>query len=449
MKELKPYPSYHEGRMDLHYKVPSHWKTSRLGRFLRAKGGSGFPEEHQGNKEQTIPFLKVANLGSDAARATTTDPEHYVSNETARLLGAEIFKKGTVVFAKVGAALLLERYKLLQEDSCIDNNLMAIKNSQEVVLNGYVRYFLATISLDRVVNPGAIPSINASQVHDFTITIPPIAEQNKITAFLDRETSKIDSLISEQEQLIELLQEKRQAVISNAVTKGLRPNTPMKDSEVKWLGEVPKHWEMKALKRVSPKQTVGIVVNPSLYVSGEGLPFIYGGDIREEAIDLENCRRISREDSLKQRKTIIEGGDLVTVRVGAPGVTAVVPEAATGGNCASVMLTKKGDFDSRWLCYLMNSKAFRHQVEVVQYGAAQEQFNISHAVEFTCPTPPIEEQKEIADYLYKTCQSVDQLKAQVDRSIMLMKERRSALISAAVTGQIDIRGLVYEKEEAA
>ena len=142
MKEFKAYPSYQEGRTDLHFKVPSHWKISRLGRFLKAKGGAGFPDEHQGNLEGEIPFLKVANLGNDETRATTTNSTHYISSQTAELLGAEIFKKGSVVFAKVGAALLLERYKLLQQDSCIDNNMMAIKNANASILYEYIRFFL-------------------------------------------------------------------------------------------------------------------------------------------------------------------------------------------------------------------------------------------------------------------------------------------------------------------
>ena len=118
------------------------------------------------------------------------------------------------------------------------------------------------------------------------------------------------------------------------------------------------------------------------------MPFIYGGNIREEKIDLVNCRKITKGDSLSQSKTLLEKDDLLTVRVGAPGITAVVPESAAGGNCASVMLIKNGAFSSKWLCYLMNSRSIRFQVEIVQYGAAQEQFNISHAMEFNCPTPP-------------------------------------------------------------
>ena len=135
-----------------------------------------------------------------------------------------------------------------------------------------------------------------------------------------------------------------------------------KDSGVEWLGEVPAHWAVLPLKRVSPQQTVGIVVNPSEYITDEGLPFIYGGDISEGRIDYISSRRISPENSQRNEKTCLKAGDLLTVRVGAPGITAVVPPECEGGNCASVMLVRRGEFNSDWLCFVMNSRAVRYQV---------------------------------------------------------------------------------------
>ena len=239
-----------------------------------------------------------------------------------------------------------------------------------------------------------------------------------------------------------MLAEKRQATISHAVTRGLDPNVPMKDSGIAWLGEVPAHWEMRRLKTLSPMITVGIVVNPSDYVSPTGLPFIYGGDITEGHISSTTSRRIDPADSDRQAKTRLQARDLLTVRVGAPGITAVVGEECEGGNCASVMLTRRGDFDSNWLCIAMNSRMVRYQVEVVQYGAAQEQFNIGHAINFWIATPPRHEQRILASRIDELACQIEYLSAEARRAITLMQERRSALISAAVTGQIDVRGLV-------
>jgi type I restriction enzyme S subunit len=264
-------------------------------------------------------------------------------------------------------------------------------------------------------------------------------EQTQIASFLDHETARIDVLIAEQRRLIELLKEKRQAVISHAVTKGLDPTVPMKDSGVEWLGEVPAHWVKKRLKNISPFVTVGIVVNPSDYVADEGLPFLYGGEVKEGFIEVDKARKISLEDSRKNRKTMLETGDIVTMRVGYPGLTAVVPPECAGGNCASVMLVKRGNFNSKWLCAVMNSRLVRQQVEVVQYGAAQKQFNIADAIEFWMYKPPLSEQSEIAEFIDAQSLVFNTLKNESEQLMSLLKERRAALISAAVTGKIDVR----------
>ena len=308
---------------------------------------------------------------------------------------------------------------------------------------------LRAMNLGQYSVTAAQPGLAVETIGNLAIPLPSPAEQAAISAFLDRETGKIDALVAEQERLMALLKEKRQAVISQAVTKGLNPNAKMKPSGVEWLGEVPATWTLRRLKHISPAITVGIVVNPSSYISDSGLPFIYGGDIREGIIDWENARRIEQPASEANPKTILRSGDLLTVRVGAPGVTAVVPPECDGGNCASVMLIRQGNFNSEWLCYTMNTRIVRFQVEVVQYGAAQEQFNIAHAVDFWAPTPPRAEQDEIVAFLKVEVSKLDALSEQAQRAITLLKERRAALISAAVTGKVDVRDVVTTEAAAA
>ncbi len=285
--------------------------------------------------------------------------------------------------------------------------------------------------------------LNSSIIKELTLAIPSPVEQDTILAFLDRETARLDALIAKHERLIELLQEKRAALISHAVTQGLGPSAPMNDSGVPWLGQIPAHWGVKRLKRISPSQFVGVVVNPSRYVVEEGIPFLFGSDISEGHISVENARRISPESNLLLSKSILQAGDLVTVRVGYPGVTAVVPPGLDGCNCASMMVIKQHKlFCSQWLCYTMNSRIGHTQVELVQYGAAQEQFNIGHAVSFVFPVPPLTEQQAIAAYLDRETARLDALIARVREGIEKLREYRAALISAAVTGKMDVRGLV-------
>lgn len=406
------YPEYKDSGVEWLGEVPVHWDVCALKRLLEIQNGS----DHK-HIEQTEGYPVI---GSGGQFAYASD---YLYDGESVLLG----RKGTIdkplyVTGKFWTVDTMYWSKIAS-DAC----------------GRYTYYTALTIPFSYYSTNTALPSMTQSTLSAHTVARPPLEEQTAIATFLDHETAKIDALVVEQQKLIALLQEKRQAVISHAVTKGLNPNAPMKDSGVEWLGEVPEHWEVLPLKRVSPQQTVGIVVNPSEYVTDEGLPFIYGGDISEGRIDYASSRQISLENSGRNSKTQLRAGDLLTVRVGAPGITAVVPPECEGGNCASVMLVRRGEFNSDWLCYTMNSRVVRYQVEIVQYGAAQEQFNINHAVQFLIPHPPRTEQDALASFLNLETSRLANLEDQARTAITLLQERRSALISAAVTGQIDVR----------
>ena len=433
------YSKYKASGVEWLGEVPEHWNAIPIKILGRLKGGAGFPQEKQGVAGEELFFYKVNALAKAGSDGLLLQCEDTISRKTALQLGAFIFPPLTIVFAKVGAALLLGRIRLISQSACIDNNMMGLMVKQDQNCIEFVQYAMSLVRFELLANPGAVPSLNESQIGNFRLSIPPRIEQLQIANFLDRETAKIDALVAEQRRLIELLKEKRQAVISHAVTKGLNPHAPMKPSGVEWLGDVPEGWDLKRLKHISPFMTVGVVVNPSTLVVENGFPFIYGADIREGVIEWINARRIHAKSSSENAKTQLKAGDLLTVRVGAPGVTAVVPPECEGGNCASVMLIRQGDFNSHWLCYAMNSRVVRFQVEVVQYGAAQEQFNISHAVNFWVPTPSRAEQDKIFTFLYTETSKLDTLTTEAQRAIDLLLERRTALISAAVTGQIDVR----------
>lgn len=283
---------------------------------------------------------------------------------------------------------------------------------------------------------------------DTEVLIPSYEEQVQIANFLDHETAQIDTLIEKQQTLIQLLKEKRQAVISHAVTKGLNPDAPMKDSGVEWLGEVPEHWAVKRLKYISPKVGVGLVINPSTYTQDEGVYFIFGGDVKAFSFDLTKTRRISQKNSDILKPSQLHHRDLVSIRVGYPGVTAVVTEELEGANCASIIIIRRGQFNSDWLCAAMNIWVGKQQVNNASYGAAQKQFNVSDAIEFIFPVPPESEQNDIAVYVEESLKKFDELSNKAQLQIELLRERRTALISAAVTGKIDVRGWVAPDNKA-
>lgn len=197
--------------------VPAHWEVKKLGLLGVFKGGAGFPDEHQGQLDKEIPFFKVADISAADEFSVMREYNHTISNETASALRAHVFPKGTIVFAKVGAALLLQRYRTLGQPSCIDNNMMgfAAYDNKQV---SFLMYVMPLLDLSLIVNPGAVPSMNEGQISSQRIPVPPDFEIDRIVNYLDQETSKIDRLIEKTQRSIELAKEHRTALISAAVT---------------------------------------------------------------------------------------------------------------------------------------------------------------------------------------------------------------------------------------
>jgi type I restriction enzyme S subunit len=295
------------------------------------------------------------------------------------------------------------------------------------------------------------PAINASDLMGLKGPIPTIAEQQAIATFLDRETAKIDALVEEQRRLIELLKEKRQAVISQSVTKGLNPNVPMKDSGVEWLGQVPAHWEVKSVRYII--DAIGDVdhfMPPSVE---EGVPYLMTGDLKDVVSDvcLSDCKQVSYSDYLGLSKRIrTDKGDVVMARYATIGTLMYVDidvEILVSYSCVTLK-PDKSKISGIYLFQYMKSDAFRQGVEHRINTNTQGNVGIKDLQILKIAVPPVDEQAAIAAFLVSEILKIDDLKAQAESAINLLKERRSALISAAVTGKIDVRGLTSPADTA-
>ena len=279
--------------------------------------------------------------------------------------------------------------------------------------NGLTRYGLGTYA-----------------INNFVLPLPPIEEQKQIASYLDRETAKIDSLVAKQEQLIEFLQEKRQAVISHAVTKGLNPNTKMKDSGVEWLGEMPKHWDMKKLKH-----SANLIMGqspPSENYSYEqiGFPFLQG--CAEFGHNHPKPKQFCREPA----KISPRGAILVSVRAPVGRLNFANQEYGIGrGLCAVV--PNPCLMDTNFTQYKLAGS--QDGLAIVSTGSTYDAVSVADVGGLMSPVPPIEEQKKIATFLDRETAKIDSLIERCETAIGLLKERRTALISAAVTGKIDVR----------
>jgi type I restriction enzyme S subunit len=283
-----------------------------------------------------------------------------------------------------------------------------------------------------------------------TLAMPPLEEQESIAIFLDHETAKIDALIAEQQRLIELLQEKRQAVISHAVTKGLNPHAPMKDSGVEWLGEVPEHWDVCRVKAVSVFTTSG-PRGWSERVGDVGALFVQSGDLTDAMdVDFANCKRVQVGDDAEAARTKLLDGDLVVCITGAKTGNVAVCESVPESSYVNqhLCLIRPGEgVHPRFLAALLKSGCGQTYFSLAQYGLKQG-LSLEDVREAPVALPTLDEQDYICQWLRGVSSRYLPLEAESQRTISLLQERRSALISAAVTGQIDVRGLVPQASTA-
>ena len=274
------------------------------------------------------------------------------------------------------------------------------------------------------------------------VAVPELPEQVAIASFLDHETAKIDALVAEQERLIELLKEKRQAVISHAVTKGVNPDVPMKESGIEWLGEIPKHWSTTQLKYAT-----SIIVDcphetPVYSVDGPYL-VIRTADLDRGIIKTEGMYRVSENEYTHRiRRQALRVNDIVYGREGERwGHAGLVVQDDTFclGQRMMQFRARAGAVIPSFLMWQLNARTVYVQGELDTVGATAPHVNVATIRNYFLSLPPPSEQGLIADYLTARASSFDTLIAEAQRAIALLQERRTALISAAVTGQIDVR----------
>ncbi len=273
------------------------------------------------------------------------------------------------------------------------------------------------------------------------IPVRTVEEQFAIAAFLDRETGKIDALIAEQEKLLTLLAEKRQAIISHAVTNGLNPNAPMKDSGVPWLGEVPAHWNVIPLKHLVSLKSGGTPSKENLdYWDGE-VPWASARDLKSDTLS-DTTEHITAVALASGVSTLLPAGVVLVVVRGMilartfPVTETLVPMAINQD--LKAVLPKVG-LNGSFLAWLLRGTAGESLQRLDEAGHGTKALRMDAWTSMRLPVPLEPEQKEIVDFIVKRAGELDSLAGEAEHAIALLKERRSALIAAAVTGKIDVR----------
>ena len=428
VRAWKRYPAYKDSGVEWLGEVPAGWELVRLKYAVR------MITQRTTDQNSNSNYIGLENIESWTGRLIAgedaLDPEGQSGS----------FESGDVLFGKL-RPYLAKVHKATVDGIC-STEILVLR--PKLVSQDYLFYYLLNAEFIKTVNSSTygtkMPRANWDFIGNLLIPDISLHDQSVIAAFLDRETARIDALIEKKHRFIELLEEKRQALISHAVMKGLDPDVEMKDSEVEWLGEVPVHWAIKRLKTISPRISGRLVYSPAQYFCENGVPFLFGTNVTEEGISLKDTKFIPHEVNERFKHHALREGDLVMVRVGAPGLTTVVPTEADGLNCASMMIIRRDlSFNSRWLAFALNSRIGKTQVDITTYGAAQVQINISDAVNFMIPTPPLDEQNRIVDYLDQRIFKISSIVSLINTNVERLQEYRTALISAAIIGKIDVR----------
>lgn len=270
-----------------------------------------------------------------------------------------------------------------------------------------------------------------------TLPVPPLPQQRAIAAYLDRETARLDALVAAKERVLGLLAEKRRALITRAVTRGLDPRAPRRDSGIPWLGEIPAHWEIKRLKHVG-QAIIGLTFDPADTVTdGRGILVLRASNVRDQQIVLDDNLFVLMDipEILRTR----EGDILICSRSGSRtliGKNALIDEASSGLTFGAFMTVFRSPHNA-YLFYVFNSPLFDYQAGAFSTSTIN-QLTVETLNGMEVPMPPQAEQAAIVAFLRDRTFQLDQLRDSTTLTIALLNERRAALITAAVTGQIDV-----------
>jgi len=446
-QKYKAYPEYKDSGVEWLDAIPNHWATAPI-KYTALDNNSIFIDgdwiESKDISEEGVRYITTGNVGEGKYKEQGTG---YITSDNFNALNCTEVFEGDILISRlnnpIGRACIvpnLEARIVTSVDNVIFRPDIQYIKKYLVYLLSSKDYFRHTSNLAR---GATMQRISRGLLGNIRIVVPGSNEQVKIANFLDHETARIDTLIEEQQSLIKLLQEKRQAVISHAVTKGLNPNAAMKDSGVKWLGDVPEHWLVRRLKHVADLQS-GIpkgkdltgkttIEVPMLRVANVQDGYLKLGEVHKIKIEPEQLERyqLQRGDVLMN-----EGGD--SDKLGRGAVWSGEVEPCIHQN--HVFAIRPKTIEPEWLELLTGSSYAKfHFFRVSKQSTNLASISSSNIKETPLVVPPIEERTAIMNYLTNRMAKYDSLKTECHQQVKFLNERRTALISAAVTGKIDVR----------
>jgi type I restriction enzyme S subunit len=457
-KKYSTYPEYKDSGVEWLGSIPSHWDSWKLKHTLSSPLLYGANEAALDENKSDPRYIRITDMNNDGSLRDDTFKSLPMS-----LAQNYLLDDGDLLFARSGATVGKSfLYNSLFGKSCFAGYLIKASCNNRVLVSRYAYWFCQSDQYWKYISGSQIQStiqnVSAEKYGEMKIPFSlKTEEQQKIVSFLDHETTKIDTLIAKQDKLIGLLKEKRQTVISHAVTRGLNPNTPMKHSSVECLGEVPVHWVVCCLKHIKGKSKGSFVDGPF----GSNLKsehFVDNGDVyviesnfaTTGVLDKSKLKTISNAHFATISRSETKQGSIIIAKIGARyGMNSIMPtldkRAVVSGNSLSLTVDTQRmnvDYCHHLLTHLKREEAMDDGVNVT----AQPALSLGQLNNLPFLALPLEEQSEIVCFIEEQEKYFSSLILNSEKMIELSKERKTALISAAVTGKIDVRSWQSEVE---
>lgn len=444
MAKYRRYEEYKEAGVEWLDVIPNHWNTVSLKMLIDVRDGTHETPSYVEKTDSSYPLVTSKDVTS--GQIDLTDCKHISQQDYESIIKRSAVFEGDILMPMIGTVgspvLVEERLEIAIKNLA----LFRTSENNDKITAKFLHYFLnskeCSMQFSLEGRGGVQNFVSLGTLRSLGLPLISLEDQVQIANFLDFETAQIDTLIEKQQTLIQLLKEKRQAVISHAVTKGLNLDAPMKDSGVEWLGDVPEHWDITKVGWVLNYLSYGFT-NP-MPTSDEGPYMLTATDINFNEINFEQARTTTNDayENFITSKSKPEQGDLLLTKDGTLGRVAVFN--STYKTCISQSIALLRPNKKYVLSYFMEaalaSSKYQKKMIFDAGGTTIKHIYISILAKMNLALPDINEQLEITNYLNSEIDKFDALILKAQRAIQLMQERRTALISAAVTGKIDVRG---------
>ena len=439
---MKAYPDYKETNLEWLSQVPNEWNYSPIKFLLRRKISDG-PHESPTFIDEGIPFLSVDGIQNgelifENCRYVSEDDHNRFQQKCS-------VEKNDVLMGKAASIGKIARVKV-SFDFSVWSPLAIIKPNKAKLFPVFLEYSLKSIySQDQIeiyATSNTQKNISMDDIQRIQIVYPPLPEQEAIADFLDRKTKQIDELISKKQCQINLLHEQRTALINQAVTKGLNPDVPMKDSGVEWLGEIPSHWYIVPTRRIIDVRDGTHDTPEYIEPSEKSFPFVTSKDFEGDTINFDGTKHISTVDhELFIQRSRVDNGDVLMSMIGGNIGKALLVPNNTDFSIKNVALFKThGNLAlSKYILYYIRSGLLNIQIELQSKGGAQSFLSLTDIRSLLFFKMPQEEYEAITKYLDERTEAIEKQLQLLKKGIDLISEYRTALISATVTGKIDVR----------